>query len=192
MSEEELYQEYISLGHDRKYISEKYGVSVTKVSNLLQKYKIRRHKRIRHGLSKHPLNIIWCGMKQRCYNPNAENYEWYGGRGITIFDEWRYNFLNFYQWATENGWQDGYEIERIDNNGNYSPENCKWITHKEQCRNRRSSKPVTVDGETKLMCEWAEIIGVDRKRLAKWKYKYGEQGMVERIRKALKNEDQSN
>ncbi len=88
----------------------------------------------------HRLHRIWAGMKSRCYNPNATGYKNYGGRGISICDEWRDDFLSFLAWATKNGYQEGLTIDRVDNDKGYSPENCRWATKVEQNRNKRTVK----------------------------------------------------
>lgn len=78
----------------------------------------------------------WKGMKRRCYDIHFKQYKDYGGRGISVCQEWLYNFRLFYNWAVENGYSPELEIDRIDNDGNYCPENCHWVTHKENCNNR--------------------------------------------------------
>ena len=84
---------------------------------------------------------IWRGMKQRCFNPNKSQYEDYGGRGITVCDEWKNDSKAFIKWAYANGYRDNLQIDRIDNNGNYEPDNCRWVTAEVNMQNRRPFKP---------------------------------------------------
>ena len=94
----------------------------------------------KHGLSNHRLFKIWTSMKTRCYNKNATNYERYGARGISICDEWNNDFMKFYNWSINNGYSDNLTIDRVNNNGNYEPSNCRWATVKEQNSNKRPYK----------------------------------------------------
>lgn len=79
----------------------------------------------------------WKGMKRRCYDKNFKQYKDYGGRGITVCEEWLYSFRNFYDWSMSHGFSEDLEIDRIDNDGNYEPENCRWVTHKINSNNRK-------------------------------------------------------
>lgn len=81
----------------------------------------------------------WVGMKQRCDNPNNPKYKRYGGRGIKVCDEWR-DIVNFQKWSLENGWSEGCSIDRIDNDGDYCPENCRWISVSKNSRKKRTTK----------------------------------------------------
>lgn len=97
----------------------------------------------------------WNGIKARCYNPNTESYKNYGGRGISMCDEWKESFDSFCEWALENGWEKSLSIERIDNDKWYMPENCRWATRTEQANNRRSNTFMTAHGETKTLINWS-------------------------------------
>ena len=108
---------------------------------------------------------IFMGMKERCYNKNFKHYDCYGGRGITICDEWLENPESFYDWAYENGYKKGLSIERIDVNKGYSPDNCTFITKAEQSINRRNVHLITYDGETKCLSEWCRIFHIGRGRV---------------------------
>ena len=192
LDRERLYIEYIVNGKSRGQISKEYGLTYATVSSRLQTYNIRRNKAPeKHGLCKHPLNIIWCGMKERCNNPNSENYKWYGGRGIRVCEEWNNNFYSFYTWAINNGWEKGLELDRQDNMKDYCPENCKWVTHKQQCRNRRSNVCIEINGISLLMCEWEERFNLRKKSLTKMKYRHGEEYMINHIKGLLENEGKS-
>ena len=121
---------------------------------------------------KRRLKSIYYGMKQRCYNQNGINYKYYGGKGIFICDEWLNDFEKFYEWSLQNGYSDNLTIDRIDSNKEYSPDNCKWSTKKEQAYNRSISVKLTLNGRTMYMTEWAEELEIDRKILS-WRYNNG-------------------
>lgn len=89
-----------------------------------------------HGKSKERIHKEWRGILHRCKNPSASHYENYGGRGITVCDEWKEDFMSFYEWSMQNGYEDNLTLDRKDNDKGYSPENCRWVTHMENCHNR--------------------------------------------------------
>lgn len=126
-----------------------------------------------HGLSHTRLHGIWRGIKGRCLNHKNSAYQRYGGRGITICEEWRDNFENFYEWAIENGYQDDLSIDRIDVNEGYFPENCRWATDEIQSRNKRNNRKYSYNGKTKTLSEWATEYGIDRKTLSDRMDKFG-------------------
>lgn len=116
-----------------------------------------------HGKSQTRLHGIWLGMKARCTNPNVDYYSCYGGRGIKVCKEWEQDFEAFYSWALTHGYSDDLTIDRINNDMDYSPDNCKWSNQKEQANNRRNSRLVTFDGKTQSVQMWADEIGIDSK-----------------------------
>ena len=119
-----------------------------------------------HDLSSTRLHGIWRGMKDRCLNRNDVSYPSYGGRGITICDEWLNDFVSFYLWAIANGYSDKLSIDRIDNNKGYMPSNCRWAECEIQSRNRRSNRRFSYNGKTQTLAEWAREYGIDRKTLS--------------------------
>ncbi len=114
----------------------------------------------KHGQSGGRLYKIWLNMKSRCFNPNTKMFNRYGGRGITMCCEWKNNFQAFYDWAVSNGYADNLTIDRIDVNGNYCPENCRWATMKEQGNNTTKNHIIEFNGETHTLSEWAELLGI--------------------------------
>ena len=119
----------------------------------------------KHKMSGTRIYETWQDMKRRCYNKQNARYDRYGGRGITVCDEWLNNFQSFYDWAISNGYSDDLTIDRIDNDGNYEPSNCRWSTAKEQCNNRGSNINITIGNATKSLMCWCEIFNVDYKKV---------------------------
>lgn len=113
-----------------------------------------------HGESKTRLYKIWSRMIWRCEKPQAKGFPDYGGRGVSVCEEW-HSFKVFRNWAMENGYSDSLSIDRIDNDGNYCPENCRWATPKEQANNRRSNHKVEYNGQSKNISEWADYFGIE-------------------------------
>ena len=126
---------------------------------------ITRRRVLKHGQRHSRLYRIWCDMKTRCYSPNRKIFKYYGGRGIIVCDEWKNDFQTFYDWATANGYHDDLTIDRIDVNGNYCPENCRWITMKEQCNNRTSNHLLTYNGRTMTIAEWSEETNISSRTI---------------------------
>ena len=116
-------------------------------------------KKVKHGMRGTKLYKAWDSMKYRCYNENCNHYKIYGGRGIIVCDEWldkENGFLNFMNWSFENGFDEYKSIDRIDNDGNYEPDNCRWTDTKTQANNKSVNKIITYKGESKTMSQWAE------------------------------------
>ena len=128
-------------------------------------------KKLKHSYELDRLRRIHSAMIQRCYNPNCKAYKYYGERGISICDEWRNNREAFIEWSLSNGYSNDLTIDRIDNDGNYDPDNCRWADRKTQANNQRRDNVVppvykpwktwTIDGETKLRKEWCKEYDVD-------------------------------
>ena len=112
----------------------------------------------KHGMSDSSEYRSWFHMKNRCFNINNKDYSRYGGRGISVYDRWKNSFENF---LADMGLKPSpkHSIDRIDNNGDYFAENCKWSTHKEQVNNRNSNRLITIKNETLTMAQWAEKMG---------------------------------
>ena len=151
-------------------------------------YKSCGCKKIKHGLTHSRIRSIYVDMIRRCYNPKDTAYKNYGGRGITICDEWlgENGLINFNEWARNNGYAENLTIDRIDNNGNYEPNNCRWATYRQQANNRRTNIFVTHNGETHTLSEWERILNFpkntlhQRKKLG-WSY---EKALTTPIKKA--------
>lgn len=115
---------------------------------------------------RHSLMVVLSGMQQRCYNQKMHSFAGYGGRGVRVSREWYDDELkvrrleNFMKWALSNGYRRGLQIDRIDNNGDYAPDNCRWVTPKENGRNRRTNVCLTYNGETLCLAEWAEKLKI--------------------------------
>lgn len=113
-----------------------------------------------HPYAKDPIKVVFMGMKQRCYNKNHVAYDRYGGRGIKVCEEWLEDPVKFYGWAYANGYGDGMSIERVDYDGDYCPENCKFIPLSDQSKNRSGNHMVTIHGETLCLTEWCELLHI--------------------------------
>lgn len=117
---------------------------------------------LKHGLSGDPFFGTWEGMMGRCYNSSADSFKNYGGRGIQVCEDW-HNVESFINWAHETcACKKGLSLDRIDNNGNYSPENCRWVPLKKQNHNKRNTRFETINGETRPFVEWCELYGMDK------------------------------
>ena len=118
-----------------------------------------------HGESSSRLYAVWMAMKNRCRNKRCKEYSLYGGRGINVCSEWAEDYEAFRDWALANGYDESAPrgqctIDRIDVNGNYCPENCRWSTQSEQCNNRQKNRYVEIDGQRKTIAEWAKVSGL--------------------------------
>lgn len=119
-----------------------------------------REKHTKHNMKDTKLYHVWCSMRQRCLNPNNHAYNHYGGKGVTICKDWLDDFMNFYNWSMQNGYMEGLSIDRIDNDGNYEPSNCRWATREVQQNNTSKAHKITYNGVTKSPAQWARIVDV--------------------------------
>lgn len=117
---------------------------------------------VKHRMSRHRLHSVWCSMRKRCRDLNVERY---GARGIRVCKEWDEDFNSFKEWAFTHGYSDGLTIDRINNNGNYEPSNCRWATPEQQANNRRSNRFIAFGGEVYTLSEWAKLLDVDVRKL---------------------------
>lgn len=125
----------------------------------------KNNENYKHGLYKTRLYGIWKNMKTRCYCKTYKLYEYYGKRGITVCDEWKNDFQSFYDWSMSNGYKDDLSIDRIDNEGNYDPSNCRWATKSEQAENRRNCIYISFHGKTQTISKWSKELGINRMTL---------------------------
>lgn len=142
------------------------------------KYEIKKHvngscrncKRIRYDCDYHtktPLYRVYYAMRQRCYDTNCNEYKNYGMRNINIDESWL-NYDNFYKWAITNGYRKGLQLDRIDNDGNYGPNNCRWVTPMQNSNNKRTCVYITHNNQTHTINEWSRILKINKNTF--WRY----------------------
>lgn len=148
----------------------------------------QRHRvdMISHGKSNTKLYRIYYGMKERCYNSKNKEYKNYGGRGIIVCDEWKNNFILFYNWSVENGYKDGLQLDREDNSGNYEPSNCRWVTPLVNSNNKRTCIYYTYGDKTLSINGWSRELGINKNTL--WRYLRVKNYTIEYIIKTYINE----
>ena len=147
-AEKLMYEEALKYGNSR---------SCGCVNRKLSRERIiaNRDRRVSHGMCGTRLHRIWKAMKYRCSNPSAQYFHRYGGRGISVCEAWRTSFIAFHEWAMQHGYRDDLSIDRIDNDGDYTPENCRWVAMDTQARNTRQNRFITAFGLTKCLEDWA-------------------------------------
>ncbi len=126
----------------------------------------KESKNFSHKMTGSRIYSIWQAMKSRCYYDKNKRFKYYGGRGITVCDEWKNSFISFYEWSIKNGYDETAErgqctIDRIDVNGNYEPNNCRWATIKQQANNTRRNHFIEYNGKTQTVSQWANELGVE-------------------------------
>lgn len=144
------------------------------------------------NMSKSRLHNIWSAMRARCYKEYSTSFKNYGAKGITVCDEWKDSFENFYIWAINNGYKENLTIDRINNKGNYEPSNCRWTTRKEQNNNTSKNVYITFNGITLTRNQWAEKIGINKNTLKnrltnQWSHWSIEKALTTPVRKSICN-----
>ena len=165
-TEYKLYNEFETLKFNtEKEACEFLGVKQSTVSKCFEKgckckgYKIERLGTTRHGESETKLCNVWQSMHERCECKSHTSYKNYGGRGIYVCDDWK-EYLKFKEWALSHGYENGLSIDRIDNDGSYCPENCRFVTTKQQANNRRTNIFFELNGVVHALAEWSDITGI--------------------------------
>ena len=127
----------------------------------------------------------WKSMKQRCLNPKCSAYKNYGGRGIRICERW-YSFEPFLEWALSTNWRNGLELDRKDNDGDYSPENCRWVNRRENINNRRCSLIIEINGVSRCRTEWEKTLNLPSGIIKSWVFTHGKSYAVDRLIEVIK------
>lgn len=126
----------------------------------------QKEKVMTHGLSRNRLYSIWCDIKKRCTNERSKVFGNYGGRNIKICEEWMNDFSKFHKWSITNGYKDNLSIDRKDNDGNYEPSNCRWVTSEVQNNNTRKNVRVEIEGVTRTLSQWSKLSGVNERTIS--------------------------
>lgn len=175
-----------------KELANIYGVSYSKMATVLRWNEIKAKKpeivkkekkeklpKKDHDLTrwaslhnKGKIRNVYYNMLKRCHDPKNIGYKHYGARGITVCDEWRNDCCTFYKWARDNGYNEDLQLDRIDNNKGYSPDNCHFVTPLENSYNKRNTRKITYKGKTHTLLEWEAITGISKTVLADRIFKY--------------------
>lgn len=137
-----------------------------------------KNKRIRN---------IYREMKRRCYDENDKSYKWYGAKGIKVYDEWLNNPKSFEEWSLQNGYTDELTIDRIDEDKDYSPDNCRWIPDVDNSKYKSTTSMIEVDGELHTGRDWSKILGFGINRINTYIRQYGLDNTIEFIRRYMEN-----
>lgn len=160
------------------------GLSVKCKLRDLGRAKICKH--ITNGIKDRRINRIFNGMVHRCYNEKDSAFKQYGAKGISICDEWLNNPKSFEEWSISNGYSSNLTIDRVNCNGNYCPENCRWVTHEDNSRYKSTTIIIDVDGIKKTGRQWSEELGLGMNKINVYRREYGYENTVEFIRRVLK------
>lgn len=148
-----------------------------------------KETKIKHGKRHTRLYNIWSKMKERCYNPAREAYKYYGGKGVIVCDEWQNDFQKFHDWATTNGYKDNLTIDRINPDGNYEPNNCRWITLSENVRQKYKSDFITIGDKSLTIHDWAQRLNFSQYALRNRYKEFGKEWVEKAIKTILETSD---
>lgn len=149
------------------------GKTIIKRKNdFVRKNKVCQHKFIACNIKNKRIKVIFSGMKGRCYNLNNEDYNTYGGRGITICDEWLYNPATFEVWALSNGYMEHLTIDRINSDLGYCPQNCRWVTQSDNAKYKSTTHMIEIDGQVRSGKDWAKSCGIGINTINKYLRQY--------------------
>lgn len=132
-----------------------------------------KERATKHGKAHTDLYYIWQAMRKRCLDKNSKDYHNYGARGITVCDDWANSYISFQDWALKNGYTKGLSLDRINNDKQYCPKNCRWATRSQQNNNTRRTKKIKYQGKTQTLTEWCEELGLKRDTIYARIYCYG-------------------
>lgn len=135
----------------------------------------------------HKLYDVWVSMIDRCEHPSSTSWRYYGARGIAVAEEW-HDPNAFIDWALEHGYEEGMNLDRIDNDGNYGPHNCRFITHRSNMLNQRRNRRIELMGTTRTVMEWSRVLGINHNTIYGWLHKYGEAEAKRRIYRRMAEE----
>lgn len=130
---------------------------------------------------------IYRNIKQRCYNKKDKSYKWYGDKGIKVCDEWLNNPKSFEEWSLQNGYTDELTIDRIDEDKDYSPDNCRWISSVDNSKYKSTTSVINVDGEVHTGKDWSKILGLGTNTINTYVRKYGLYDTIEFIKRYMAN-----
>lgn len=184
---------YVKQNMSSREIGKLLGVSKPTILDRLNKIGVTRPAvnltNTTHGMKNTRLYRVWHGIKTRCLNSNDTSYSRYGGRGIEICDSW-IDFENFMEWALKNGYSDDLEIDRIDNDGNYEPNNCRFTTIKENQNNKSTNRLITINNRTQTLTQWADEYGLSHEILSyRIKKRWSEEKLLMKTRSYRKRSD---
>lgn len=179
--------------HTIKECADEYGCSYIAMQHYLLRHNIKyktapkgvkgaSHYLYKHGATKTRLYRIWTYMRRRCSDPRDKDFDSYGARGIKVCEPWNKSYITFSSWALSHGYMENLTLDRKDNNKGYSPDNCRWVTCKEQNNNRRSNRLITYEGVTMTVAQWAEKLGMERHALL---YRLNNWSVEEAFKKSL-------